>query len=693
MRKKTKGEFLQGRKGSTKKKLSLQKTVAKTSVKRTSAVQDKYFKAIFDNAGVGVILLDSNRKILKANNAVLKFLKYTEDELTSIPLNNIIHPDDLEANQKLFKEIVSGRKKQNTIEKRYISKDDKIVYGRITLSLISDPKRKKKQILVLIENLTTQKHIEKRLNSEQNFLHALLENSSDHIYFKDLNSCFYKVSNALAKRHGFKSDQLVGKSDFDIFGPNHARDAYADEQEIIRSGKPIIEKEEREDLPDGRIIWVSTSKIPLLDSSGNIIGTFGISRDITSRKRSERIREALFQISEAAYTASDMNTLYKKIHEVISELMSAKNIFIALYNERTDVLSFPYNIDENDRMKESSKRGRGLTEYVIRTGKAVLLDFEKYWELAKKGEIENVETPPLIWLGVPLKIAEKTFGVIAVRDYHNPKAYSDDDMQILTFVSEQIAQVIERKRNSDEIKRYTEELKQLNNTKDKFFSIIAHDLKNPFITLLGFSELLLSDYADLSDDERIYYIQEMKKSADISHNLLQNLLQWSRSQTGRIEFNPQDVNLPKLVIGIIALLKATADRKEINMTYNISPGLCVVADEDMLNTIIRNLLSNALKFTRKGGLVTVEAELNGNYVNIIVKDTGVGMSNKVRENLFRMEVSQSTFGTDNEAGTGLGLLLCKEFVDKHGGKISVQSELDKGSVFKFNLALGNITKN
>ena len=283
--------------------------------------------------------------------------------------------------------------------------------------------------------------------------------------------------------------------------------------------------------------------------------------------------------------------------------------------------------------------------------------------------------------------------MIAVRDYHNPKAYNDDDMHILTFVSEQIAQVIERKRNSDEIKRYTEELKQSNNTKDKFFSIIAHDLKNPFITLLGFSELLLSDYADLSDDERIYYIQEMKKSADISHNLLQNLLQWSRSQTGRIEFNPQDVDLPKLVSGIIELLKATADRKEINMTYNISPGLFVVADEDMLNTIIRNLLSNAIKFTRKGGLVTVEAELNGNYVNIIVKDTGVGMSNKVRENLFRMDVNQTTFGTEDEAGTGLGLLLCKEFVDKHGGKISVQSELDKGSVFKFNLALGNITNN
>jgi len=689
MRKTIKGELLQGRKVSATKKSVLQKATAKKSPEG----KDSYFKAIFDNAGVGIILLDSKKKILKANHAILKHLKYTEEELSSIPINKITHPDDLESVLKVLKDIVSGRKKQCIIEKRYISKDDKIIYGKATLKLISDQKRKTKNILVLIENLASQKAVKNWLNSEQYFLHAFLENSSDHIYFKDLNSCFVKVSNSLCKRHGVTPEQLTGKSDYDLFGPNHARDAYADEQEIIKTGKPIIEKEEREDLANGRVTWVSTSKMPLLDDSGHVIGTFGISRDITRRKQSEKIREALFQISETAYTASDIYTLYKDIHEVISELMPAKNIFIAQYNEKTDVLSFPYNIDENDQMKESSKRGKGLTEYVLRTGKAILLDYEKFWELAKKGEIENVETPPLIWLGVPLKLGEKTFGVIAVRDYHNPKAYNDDDMHILTFVSEQIAQVLERKRSSDEIKRYTEELKQLNNTKDKFFSIIAHDLKNPFITLLGFSELLLSDYADLNDSERIYYIQEMKNTADISHNLLQNLLQWSKSQTGRIEFNPQDIDLAKLVSGIIDLLKVSAERKEISMTYNISSGLFVFADEDMLNTIIRNLLTNALKFTRKGGLITVEAELYGNYVNIIVKDTGVGMCDKVKANLFRMDVSQTTLGTDNEAGTGLGLLLCKEFVEKHGGKIIVESELDKGSLFKFNLALGNINKN
>jgi len=346
MRNKIKSELLQGRKGTSKKKLPIQKTASKTSAKRTSSGQNSYFKEIFDDAGIGIILLNSERKILKVNLAVIKFLKYTEEELTLISINKIIYPEDLESDLKLFNEIVSGKKKQYTIEKRYLSKDDKIIYGRVTLNLISNPKRKKKQILVLIENLTLQKHIENRLNSEQNFLHALLENSSDNIYFKDLNSCFLKASNALAKRHGLIPDQLVGKSDFDIYGPNHSHDAFADEQEIIKSGKPIIEKEEKEDISDGRITWASTSKMPLLDSSGNIIGTFGISRDITSRKRSEGIREALFKISEAAYTASDIYTLYKKIHEVISELMPAKNIFIAQYNERTEVLSFPYSIDE-----------------------------------------------------------------------------------------------------------------------------------------------------------------------------------------------------------------------------------------------------------------------------------------------------------------------------------------------------------
>ena len=407
--------------------------------------------------------------------------------------------------------------------------------------------------------------------------------------------------------------------------------------------------------------------------------------DVTERERSEKIRQALFEISEAAYTASDMNTLYRRIHDEIAKLMVVKNIYIALYDEKTEMISFPYMVDEYDPPYAPKKMGKGLTEFILRKGEAKLIDANLDLELRKSGEVELIGTPTSIWLGVPLKVGGKTIGVIVVQDYENELAYGEEEKQILIFVSEQIAQVIERKKGSEAIKKYTEELKQLNATKDKFFSIIAHDLKNPFITLLGFSDLLISDFGEFTDEEKIYYITEMKKSAEVSHNLLQNLLLWSRAQTGRIDFNPLKIDLNKIVSDNIELLNPTAERKQIKLTSDVQAGTLIFADEDMLNTIIRNLTTNALKFTNKNGTIEINSKEQVDHIEICISDSGVGMSDTVKSNLFRLDVSQTTFGTDNEAGTGLGLILCKEFVEKHGHKIWVESEVGKGSKFYFSL--------
>ena len=248
---------------------------------------------------------------------------------------------------------------------------------------------------------------------------------------------------------------------------------------------------------------------------------------------------------------------------------------------------------------------------------------------------------------------------------------------------------LSEKKILEEEKLRSEIFKQLNATKDKFFSIIAHDLKNPFITLLGFTDLLLTDYSELSDEEKKYYIEEMKKSAEISHNLLQNLLQWSRAQTGRIEFNPQKLELLQIVDKNILLLKAAAEKKQIKLLHEIPPEIYVNADEEMLNTVLRNLLTNAIKFSNKGGTTSVNAIAKDNFVEVSVVDSGIGMDQNTIENLFRLDVAHSTIGTDNETGTGLGLILCKEFVEKHGGKIWVESEVGKGSSFRFTLSISD----
>ncbi len=809
MKEKNKAELIKEIKRLSRENSSLLKKTERTSTVKNESAFEANFKAVFENAGIGITILTPDGIFLLVNSTLSKFLGYSKKEFLNLSIKQITHPHDFETTQKLFQEVVKGKRKRYQIEKRYITKDGSIKYGKLTVSLIADKKVKSKNIIALVEDITEQLQIAETLASEQNLFITLLEHVPDSIYFKDLNSRFIKANKACALKHGFaKPELLIGKSDADSFGTEHAAHAYMDEQKIIQTGIPIIGKEEREDWTDGRTTWASTSKMPLYDSKGNIIGTFGITRDITEnklhqeeikeseqvyrslfensvdgiflmtdvfldcnqavcdlfkcdrndiiahspvdfspevqpdgrnslssasekieaalngkpqrfywqhktkdnvlfdaevslnsitiggnkliqavvrditeRKRSEKFRQALFEISEIAFTVSDMSSMYKSIHEEIASLMTVKNIYLALYDEKTDILSFPYFVDEYDPPQMPKKLGKGLTEYILRKGEAELIDAQKDLELRKAGEVELIGAPAAIWLGVPLKLQGKTIGVIVVQDYEDEKAYGDEEMQILTFVSEQIAQVIERKRNSDAVKKYTEELKQLNATKDKFFSIIAHDLRNPFITLLGFSDLLISDFGELTDEEKIYYITEMKKSAEISHNLLQNLLQWSRSQTGRIEFNPQKLDLHDVISCNVELLKASAERKQIKILSEIPKLTYVSADEDMLNTIIRNLLTNSLKFTNKDGKIEINCIHQNSNFQIFISDTGVGMNDKVKANLFRLDVSQSTFGTENEAGTGLGLILCKEFVEKHGGTISVESEVGKGSKF------------
>jgi signal transduction histidine kinase/ligand-binding sensor domain-containing protein len=241
------------------------------------------------------------------------------------------------------------------------------------------------------------------------------------------------------------------------------------------------------------------------------------------------------------------------------------------------------------------------------------------------------------------------------------------------------------KTQADRLMEANEELTILNSTKDRFFSIIAHDLRNPFHVVKGFAELLLNDEKYPPEKVR-KFIQLIYTSAISASNLLENLLQWSCSQTGRISFEPVNINLSIIVNETISLLVGDAHHKNIKLQSLINQNIQVFADENMLKTICRNLISNAVKFTPENGRITISSVLIDAKVEITVTDTGVGIPPDTMSQLFRVDTTITTKGTANETGTGLGLILCKEFVEKHCGKIWVESEEGKGSSFKFTLS-------
>lgn len=262
----------------------------------------------------------------------------------------------------------------------------------------------------------------------------------------------------------------------------------------------------------------------------------------------------------------------------------------------------------------------------------------------------------------------------------NPIVNSTNEITGYNGVSRDIT---ERKKYEQEIKNKSKELKESNDAKDKFFSIIAHDLRSPFQGLMGLSDILLSEYDSMPKENLKEHLALLNKSIYSQYRLLEDLLNWSRIQSGKMKCMPRKLNILETVNLAIANLLQNAKSKNIEITVEINKYLTVNADLDMFLLLVRNLFSNAIKFTNPCGKIQI---LTGNLNNdlfIEIRDNGIGIDKENMDKLFRLDVSFSMTGTNNENGSGLGLLLCKEIIDRHNGKIWVESEIEKGSSFKF----------
>jgi len=246
---------------------------------------------------------------------------------------------------------------------------------------------------------------------------------------------------------------------------------------------------------------------------------------------------------------------------------------------------------------------------------------------------------------------------------------------------------INLKHAHSELEEANKKLIKLNHEKDKFFTIIAHDLRNPFIGITSLSKIMLDQLKSNDFENMEEYVQEINNASKNAYNLLKNLLNWARSQTGRMEFTPSTLSVFSLIDETLSLLQESAGLKNITLKNNVSADIEIVGDKEMLSVVFRNIVSNAIKFTKTGGSIRVEAYQNETELSIQVIDSGIGMTPKMIEDLFKIDKSSGRKGTNGEPSTGLGLLLCKEFIEKHNGTITVTSEVNIGSTFTMSLPL------
>ena len=338
----------------------------------TSAQFQKKYD-VFVNAIPDGLILIKDGTISYANRSFSNLLGYSVDEICTLELKKIISPKFTKEVLDRYERRLRGEFVPTQYEIELLHKDGKTTIP-VALSVGLVGSAKDKLEFVIVKDLSEKIEIESRFERELQLQKYFMDYIPDSIYFKDLESRFIKANKATLLKMGFNSiDELLGKTDFDIFHDEHAKLAKQDEEDIINNRTSIVNKIEKETWLDGKITWASTTKVPLIDENDNVYGTFGITRNITDLKKAEDIKDALFKISTAVTTLNNINDLYEFIHKTISELMRAENFYIAIYHKETETVSFPYFVDQVDEPPAERKAGKGLTEFVLRTGKAQLI--------------------------------------------------------------------------------------------------------------------------------------------------------------------------------------------------------------------------------------------------------------------------------------------------------------------------------
>lgn len=641
------------------------------------------FTEIFNNTDVFICLCDLDGKIIVSNKSFDGLFGFYDKISGDVNLKSLFKDQKI---LDFFNSVSRNPQKVSKANFRLrLDLKDKSRWLNVYLNVL---KFKNTVIGILFSMTDVSKEVE--LQAKKEFERLLLQNLMnsfpESIYFKDESSRFIRVNKATLEKFNLKSfDEIIGKTDFELFESEHATEARNDEIKLIKGEAEFIQEIEKETFKDKKNKWVLTTKIPLKDNEGKIIGTVGISRDITEIRKNEIVLEALFKVSSAITKVENLDQLFREIHTIIKSLMKADNFYIALYDEEKKMISFPYFVDEFDPPPQPRKLKRGLTEYILRVKEPMLIDRKKDLELRLKGETELIGEPSAIWLGVPLKINDKVIGVIVVQDYDDETTYGIEERDILNYVSEQIALAINKLSDEQKLREYSNELKELVATKDKLFSIISHDLKSPIQGIMGLSELLVEDLDILSPDELKEDLMEINNSVKSLYKLIENLLDWSRFQTGRMKLKPITLNAFILVDNVINTLIQTAKLKNINIYNDVDPNHFIVGDENLLRSLFHNLISNAIKFTNPKGEITIKSEDKISKIFFVVSDNGIGISQENLDKIFKFDSSVTTVGTNNEKGTGLGLVLCKEIVNAHKGNIHIESEVGKGTKISFDL--------
>ncbi|MCB2195229.1 MAG: PAS domain S-box protein [Bacteroidetes bacterium] len=657
---------------------------------------EERYRTLIDSITDSVYVLDRNWNHVIVNDGAAKFTGFSKKNLLNNNLLELFSGIEETVFFKKFKKVMQKRI-PDTVQEEFVFPSGEKGWYEVNIYPVSEG------ILCISKDITERKIIESNLKESEERFRNIFNFSPTGISITNMKGEM-SVNETFCRILGYTAEELKVKFT-SITHPDDVEMSFKYFDELRSGKKDHVEFEKRYIHKNGTAVWVNL--VITLFKENNIPKYFITSMiDITDRKKAEhdlvKSQDNLSYLNQSLSKVINIDSLdriYKYMADSVHLLYPGSVVLYAAIDETGQYtinkafagLKDTY-VDKIERIigfKLMDKRYRLQERYknLFISGNLTVHDetfaeFTKgtFASLAAKAVQKLLGIKKIYTIGVNWE--DELLGFLTI---FNTKSYEQVEKVFIENYVTHMAAVIRNKKINDQLQRSEAQYRELNATKDKFFSIISHDLKAPFNSILGFSKLINKKIKNNEYEKVNTYCDFINKSAQQSYDLLDNLLQWSRIQTGRMDFSPEKIKIKESIDAALILLSPNYKAKKIDITNEVSKNLEVYADQFMIDTVFRNLISNAIKFTHNQGKITIRDKQQHNKILIEVEDDGIGIQEKDIKDLFNIENTYSKEGTNEEKGTGLGLILCKEFIEKHGGEIWVQSKEGDGTKFFFTI--------
>ncbi len=607
---------------------------------------EEQYRTMIESSLYAMVIIGAGKIIYANPSANLLFGATSEEGLIGTNMIDRVHPDFHQLATARITTCIEDKVIAPKIEMKYLKLDGSV----LDVEVQSSPTTYDgvQSIQTAIHDITERKQAEETIVK----LSKGVEQSSASIIITDEDGIIEFANPKYCELTGYSREELIGRNPKITQSGKTPIETYEKLWKTILAGKEwrgeLLNKKKNGDL-----YWEFMSISQIKNAKGEITSYIAVKDDITERKKLE---EELKLVSARLALATQSGGVGLWNYDLANDSHLWSDQMFALYGIRESDFGSIQEVWHTCVHPGDIHRCTQEIQLAIHGNKKLDTEFRVVWP---DGSIHTIKALASVQL--------------------------DESGRAVRMIGTNW-DISEQKRTELEIKLQNKELQKINSEKDKFFSIIAHDMRGPLGGIMGMTEMLTDEIYQLTENDRKQMMANLRRSSRNTFTLLENLLEWAQMVQGLTEFKPQKLDLTQTIAECKNTLEESAKVKRIELLVQIAGEQIVLADKNMLQSVIRNLISNAVKFTSNGGKVNISAESSANnMVMISVKDNGIGMTSEMLNHLFHIDADIKRPGTNNEKSTGLGLLLCKEFVEKLGGKITVESELNKGTVFSFNI--------